>query len=141
MLMAEIKGESKGCCKGKGRSMHLYDPDLNFYTSAIVAGGCAIAVGIALGLKHKNRSKKGSPSVWCFCGDGAEDSGHFIEAVRFGMARQLPLNFILEDNDFAVESTKKDRWHNYFPLNAANIIRYNYHRVFPHVGCGHHVSM
>ena len=53
VLMAEIKGEVGGCCKGKGRSMHIYDPKLNFYTSAIVSGGCAIACGIALGIKKR----------------------------------------------------------------------------------------
>lgn len=142
VLMAELKGEKSGCCKGVGRSMHIFDPDLRFYTSAIVAGGCAIAVGIALGIKKKNPDpKKKREYVWCFCGDGAEDSGHYIEAVRFGAARQLPLTFILEDNDYAVESTKKDRWHQYCPINAGNVIRYTYRRVFPHVGVGQHVSM
>ena len=142
VLMAEIKGEKEGCCKGVGRSMHIYDASLNFYSSGIVAGGCAIAVGIALGIKKKHPdTMKTRPYVWCFCGDGAEDSGHFIEAVRFGASRQLPLTFVVEDNDFAAESTKRDRWHQYCPINATNIVRYNYQRVFPHCGVGKHVSM
>ncbi len=142
VLMAEIRGEKNGCCGGQGRSMHIYDTSINFYSSAIVAGGCALAVGIGLGIKKKYPdSMKTRPYVWCFCGDGAEDSGHFIEAVRFGLARQLPLTFIVEDNDFAVESTKKDRWHNFGLINANNVVRYSYQRVFPHVGCGQHVSM
>ena len=142
VLMAEIKGEKAGCCRGVGRSMHIYDKDLNFYTSAIVGGGCAIAVGIALGIKKKHSdTMKTRPYVWCFCGDGAEDSGHFIEAVRFGVARGLPLTFVVEDNDYAVESTKKDRWHQFSPIQATNVIRYTYQRIFPHVGIGQHVSM
>lgn len=142
VLLAEIKGDEKGCCGGRGRSMHIYDSNLNFYTSAVVAGGCAIAVGLALGIKKKfPEAKVDRPYVWCFVGDGAEDSGHYIEAVRFGISRQLPLTFVLEDNDFAVESTKKDRWHNYSPINANNVVRYNYQRIFPHVGVGKHVSM
>lgn len=142
VLMAEIKGEKNGCCGGVGRSMHIYDTRLNFYTTAVVGGGCGIAVGLALGIKklHPDTTKK-RPYVWCFCGDGAEDSGHFIEAVRFGMSRGLPLTFVVEDNDYAVESTKRDRWHNFAPMVANNIVRYNYTRIFPHVGCGHHVSM
>lgn len=142
VLMAEIKGEKNGCCGGKGRSMHIYDTNLNFYTTAVVGGGCAIAVGIALGIKKRYPDiNKKRPYVWCFVGDGAEDSGHFIEAVRFSVARGLPLTFVVEDNDFAVESTKKDRWMNFSPIMAGNIIRYAYQRVFPHVGVGHHVSM
>lgn len=142
VLMAEIKGEDKGCCGGNGRSMHIYDPSINFYTSAIVGGGCAIAIGIALGIKKRfPDANKEHPYVWCFLGDGAEDSGHYIEAVRFGCSRKLPLTFIVEDNDRAVESTKKERWHLYSPIQAENIIRYTYNRIFPHVGCGKHISM
>lgn len=142
VLMAEIKGEKNGCCGGVGRSMHIYDAGLNFYTTAVVGGGCGIAVGLALGIKklHPDVTKK-RPYVWCFQGDGAEDSGHFIEAVRFSASRGLPLTFIIEDNDFAVESTKRDRWHLFAPIMASNIIRYNYIRIFPHVGVGKHVSM
>ena len=90
VLMKEIRGEKGGCCGGQGRSMHIYDTHLNFFTSAIVGGGCGIAVGIALGIKKKHPdTMKTRPYVWCFCGDGAEDSGHFIEAVRFGISRDF----------------------------------------------------
>mgnify|MGYP001574847159 CR=1 FL=1 len=143
-LMAEIRGEKEGCCGGNGRSMHIYDPSINFYSSAIVSGGCAISVGIGLAIKKKFGDKnkvKSRPHVWCFVGDGAEDSGHYIEAVRFCASRELPVTFVLEDNDRAVESTKADRWHNYQPIVAGNIVRYRYHNIFPHVGCGQHVSM
>jgi len=142
VLMKEIRGEKGGCCGGVGRSMHLFDSSINFYTSAIVAGGCAIAVGIGLGIKKKfPEENKDRPYVWCFCGDGAEDSGHYIEAVRFALARKLPVTFVMEDNDYAAESTKKDRWHNYHPIDAGNIVRYTYQRILPHVGCGKHVRI
>lgn len=141
VLMAEIMGQKEGCCNGQGRSMHIFDPSINFYSSAVVAGGCAIAIGIGLAIKKTHKGKKKMPVVWCFVGDGAEDSGFFLESARFGISRQLPVNFVIEDNDFAVESTKADRWHNYSPLYGGNIIRYKYFRIFPHVGIGEHVSM
>lgn len=136
-LLDEILGNSNGICGGKGRSMHIYDKSINFYTSAIIGGTCAIAIGVGLALKKK----KSKAHVWCFVGDGGEDTGHFMEAVRFGIARQLPVTFIVEDNDLAVETTKRERWHNYPPFNAPNIIRYNYTRRYPHVGIGKRVSM
>lgn len=135
-LISEIKGLKSGICKGFGRSMNIYDPSINFYSSAIVGGNCAMAVGVALGLKKEKSKAK----VWCFCGDGAEDTGHFMEAVRFGLSRDLPLTFVLEDNDMSTDSSKKDRWHNYQPIVARNIIRYSYTRIFPHVGIGKHVT-
>ena len=136
-LLDEILGKPTGICKGKGRSMHIYNVNINFYTSAIIGGTCAIAVGVGLALK-----KKGSKAhVWCFVGDGGEDTGHFMEAARFGVARQLPVTFVVEDNDLAVETTKKERWHNHPPFNAPNVLRYNYTRTYPHVGIGERVSM
>ena len=135
-FLAEILGKKTGISGGHGRSMNTFDPRINFYSSAIVGGNCAMAVGVALALKKK----KSKSRVWCFCGDGAEDSGHFIEAVRFGLFRELPLTFIIEDNDKSTDSSKADRWHNYSPIKARNIMRYSYERVYPHVGIGKHVT-
>lgn len=135
-LLDEIKGLPTGICKGNGRSMNVYDPSINFYSSAIVGGSCAIAVGVALGLKKK----KLKSHVWCFIGDGATDQGHFIEAARFGFARRLPLTFIVEDNDTSVDSSKSNRWHNFPQIRMSNVIGYSYTRVYPHVGIGKHVT-
>ena len=139
-LKSEIYGKNEGVCKGRGRSMHLYEPSINFYTSAIIGGTPAIAVGVALGIKKNFKKRKLKPHVWCFVGDGTEDTGHFMEAVRFGNSRALPLTFVVEDNDRAVESTKADRWHSFTPMTARNIIRYEYKAVYPHVGIGKWVS-
>jgi len=136
LLIREMKGWKTGLCKGQGRSMNVYSTDINFYTSAIVGGSCAIAVGVALALK-KGKTRR---CVYCFIGDGAEDGGHFIEAARFAWARQLPLTFIVEDNNTSVDSSKKDRWHNHPPIAMPNIIRYTYERIHPHVGIGRHVT-
>ncbi len=134
-LMGEICNLDGAIYGGQARSMNFCDPDINFYSTAIVGGGCAIAVGVALSLK---KEKKGA-HVWCFVGDGGEDGGHFMEAVRFALSRELPLSFIVEDNDRSTDSTRQERWHNYQPVVARNIIRYSYERVYPHVGIGKHV--
>lgn len=138
-LIAELKGLPDGICGGMARSMNLLDPDINFYASAIVSGHCAIAVGVALGLKKKHQNKADRPHVWVFCGDGCEDSGHYVEAVRFSNSRDLSITFVLEDNDLSIDSTKKNRWHNYTPIDARNVLRYAYVRQWPHVGIGKHV--
>lgn len=140
-LLDEILGKKSGICKGNGRSMHVYDTKLNFYTSAIVGGGCAIAVGLGLAIKKKVKGKKKMPHIWCFLGDGAEDGGHFIEAARFALGRGLPITFVVEDNDRAVESTKQERWHLHPAFTAPNVLRYNYVLSYPHVGVGQHISM
>ena len=139
--MNEILGKPTGICKGQGRSMHIYNRKINFFSSAIVGGICPIAVGVALSIKHKFKGIKERPHVWCFIGDGGEDTGSFMESVRFGLSRNLPLTFIIEDNDRSVETSKELRWHNYSPVNGRNVIHYNYTATYPHVGIGQHVSM
>lgn len=89
-----------------GRSMYIFDRKKNFFTSCIIGGTCAIAAGIAWALKRKGSTQK----VWCFIGDGTEDSGHFYEAARYVEGHDLPCTFIIEDNNMAVGATKKDRW-------------------------------
>jgi pyruvate dehydrogenase E1 component alpha subunit len=115
-----------------GDSMHVFDRTINFLTSAIVAGGPAIAVGVALGLKRQGSTAR----VWCFAGDGAEDEGHFYEAVRYVDGHDLPLVFVIEDNDRSVETPKGER-HGASTLQwPACVRRYAYTPTFPHVGTG-----
>jgi len=135
-LRDEILGRKTGVCNGKGRSMHIYDHKNRFYSSAIVAGMCGIACG--LGLAIWNIKEKSH--VWCFIGDGAEDTGHFMESVRFAQGRELPVTFIVEDNDLAVETTKEKRWKKYGAPASDYILRYSYERMYPHVGVGKNVS-
>lgn len=117
----------------KGNTMFVFDKKLNFLTSSIVSGTPTIATGVALALKRKKSKKK----VWCFVGDGAEDEGHFYEAVRYVDAWDLPCTFIIEDNGVAVDSTKKERWNKSegFKLPKC-VIRYKYKRTYPHCGTG-----
>ena len=116
----------------RGNSMFIFDRKLNFLTSSIVAGNVGIATGIALSLKLKKSTKK----VWCFVGDGAEDEGHFYEAVRFVESMKLPCTFIIEDNDRSVAASKKQRGSNYIMNWPKCVIRYHYSSTFPHIGTG-----
>jgi TPP-dependent pyruvate/acetoin dehydrogenase alpha subunit len=118
-----------------GRSMFVYDQDLRFFTSSIVAGNCCIGVGIAQGIKL--RGKEDQEHVWCFVGDAAEDQGHFYEAVMFSHGFALPITFIIEDNDRNVETSRLDRrGMNNPPPWPANVIRYHYKPTYPHAGSG-----
>lgn len=116
-----------------GYSMFVFDKELNFYSSSIVCATPSIAAGVALALKRKGSSQK----VWCFIGDGAEDEGHFCEALRYVNCWDLPCKFIVEDNNRSVSATKKDRW-NYEKsrLECGDIIRYSYVPTRPHGGSG-----
>jgi len=114
----------------RGKSMFIFDKELNFLSTSIVAGGPCIAAGIAYGLKMKNSDQK----VWCFLGDGAEDEGHFYEAVRFVDGYDLPCTFVIEDNNRNVSTTREQRMGKSTIVWPSCVVRYNYVATFPHTG-------
>lgn len=120
-----------------GRSMFIFDKELKFFTSSILAGICCIASGVAYGLKENGSAN----AVWCFLGDGAEDQGHFYEAVMFAMAQDLPIRFVIEDNDRSVDTTKQQRRGDFEFQWPDKVIRYEYNPTYPHAGsgCKHHI--
>jgi len=113
-----------------GQSMFVYDSSKNFFCSAIIGGTPAIAAGIAWALKQKKSKKR----VWCFVGDGTEDSGHLYEAIRYVDGWDLPCTFVIENNNRSVESTNEERWgkkaDNYW--DSPNVIKYKYEITYPH---------
>jgi pyruvate dehydrogenase E1 component alpha subunit len=116
-----------------GRSMFVFDRARNFLSFSIVAAGPSIAAGVAWALKRKGSDKR----VWCFIGDGAEDEGHFYEAVRFVDGHELPCTFVVEDNDRSVtagchERRGKDEG---FPWPPC-VRSYRYTPTWPHSGTG-----
>ena len=103
-MTAEIFGKETGLCKGKGGHMHLFDPDVNFACSGIIAQGCPPAVGAALAAKKRNEDHV----AVAFLGEGAIDQGGFLESLNLAAVHDLPVVFVVEDNDWAI-SMPKDR--------------------------------
>ncbi len=93
--MAELFGRTTGCCKGKGGSMHLGDPDKGMLPAiAIVGGGIPVATGMALAFKMKKEPRV----AVCFMGDGATNEGAFHEGVNMGAIWGLPVVYVVENN-------------------------------------------
>jgi len=109
----------------KGKSMFVFGE--RFITSSILAGTCGIAAGVALELKDNH--------VWCFLGDGAEEEGHFYEAVLFVDGMDLPCTFIIEDNDRQVDTPKAERGASRLEFPKC-VRRYHYTPTYPHAGAG-----
>jgi pyruvate dehydrogenase E1 component alpha subunit len=121
-----------------GDSMHTCDPEANFYTSSIVSGCVAIACGVAYALKEKGSKQR----VWCFIGDGATDEGWLLEAWKYAVYQDLPITYVVENNNRSVCSTTEQRWGKYIETtNGPKLIKYNYTCTYPHVGIGKFVNL
>lgn len=98
-VMAELFGKATGMCKGKGGSMHLFDPALNFMGGyAIVGGQFPIAVGLAFSARYRGEDRIAA----CFFGDGAVNQGTFHESLNWAALWQLPVLFICENNFYGI---------------------------------------
>ncbi len=102
-MTAEIFGRESGLSSGKGGHMHLFDPDVNFACSGIIAEGCPPAVGAGLAAKKRNED---SVAV-AFLGEGAIDQGGFLESLNLAAVQNLPVVFVIEDNDWAISMPKE----------------------------------
>jgi len=98
-VMAELFGKATGMCKGKGGSMHLFDPALNFMGGyAIVGGQFPIALGLAFSAKYRGEDRIAA----CFFGDGAVNQGTFHESLNWARLWELPVLFICENNFYGI---------------------------------------
>lgn len=148
-LMCEICGGEEAYCKGRARSMGFIHHKHKFYSSAIVGGCVNIAVGVAVALKQQWTIDPLSPDevssqrrVWAFIGDGAVDGGHFWEALQYAQGWDLPLTFVIEDNDRSTCTSKKARngLKEMIILGADKVKHYNYTPTYPHVGTGKYIQ-
>ncbi|UCE89008.1 MAG: pyruvate dehydrogenase (acetyl-transferring) E1 component subunit alpha, partial [Pseudomonadota bacterium] len=121
-VMAELYGKETGSSRGRGGSMHIFDPDAHFMGGyALVGQPFPLAAGLALGCKRKRTDQ----IAICFLGDGANNQGTFHETMNMASVWELPVLFVCENNLYAI-GTHIDR---------STAVRDQYKRV-----CGYEIE-
>lgn len=101
--MAELFGKIGGCSKGKGGSMHFFDPERNYWGGhGIVGGQTPLGAGLAFGLKYQNL--KGS--CLCYLGDGAVNQGAYHESLNLASLWDLPVIYVIENNGYSMGTSQ-----------------------------------
>ena len=101
-MAAEIFGKKTGLSGGRGGHMHIFDPDVNFSCSGIIAQGLGPAVGAAL-----SRKLQGKDGVAVsYIGEGAANQGAFHESLNLAALWKLPVLFVVEDNAWGISVSK-----------------------------------
>jgi pyruvate dehydrogenase E1 component alpha subunit len=101
--MAELYGKFTGCSKGKGGSMHFFDPDNHYWGGhGIVGGQTPLGLGIAYALKYKGL--KGA--AICYLGDGAVNQGVFHESLNLASLWDIPIIYIIENNGYSMGTSQ-----------------------------------
>ena len=97
-MAAEIYGRETGLGRGRGGHMHLFDPQAHFSCSGIIAEGYPPALGQAFAFK-----RQGANAVAvAVTGEGAANQGAFHESLNLAALWQLPVVFVIEDNDWGI---------------------------------------
>jgi pyruvate dehydrogenase E1 component alpha subunit len=98
-IMAELFGKATGCSRGKGGSMHMFDPSLRFMGGyGIVGGHLPLAVGLGYSILYRESDEV----VICLFGDGATNQGVFHEAMNMAALYRVPVIFLCENNGYGI---------------------------------------
>jgi pyruvate dehydrogenase E1 component alpha subunit len=133
----------------QGKSMVMNLKKYKIVSSSIVGGIPSIAVGIAESIKQK----KEKSSVWCWLGDMSAETGAFHEAYKYAVNFDLPITFIVEDNELSVTAPTPLIWGRTVPwylsdeehksiwVEKPHLIYYKYKNLkYPHAGAGKRVQ-
>lgn len=98
-VMAELYGRADGCSRGKGGSMHLFSAEHNFLGGwGIVGGQMPLAIGVGWSIKYRDADQV----CLCFMGEAAVNQGAFHESLNMAALWDLPVIFIVENNQFGM---------------------------------------
>lgn len=122
-LLLELLGTATGCSGGHGGSTHLRSQTNGFLGStAIISGTIPVAVGYAHALKLKQKKHL----VVCFSGDASTEEGIFFESLNIASLWNLPIAFVIEDNNLSCYTDKALRQSFIDYQKICDLFRINY---------------
>ena len=89
------------------------------------------------------KRKKSESKVWCFVGDMTSETGTFFENWKYSVNFDLPITFIIEDNNKSVCTDTRKTWNCeklFFEGEKNKIIYYKYESIYPHAGAGKRIQ-
>ena len=104
-MTAEIFGKKTGLSGGRGGHMHLFDTEVNFACSGIIAEGMGPAAGVALARKLRNEP---GVAVSPLLARALLTKAAFHETMNLAAVWKLPFVCIIEDNAWGISVAKTD---------------------------------
>jgi pyruvate dehydrogenase E1 component alpha subunit len=99
-LILELLGRV-GCANGMGGSASIHSKEANIFGHDGLMGSHG---PIAVGMAYSNKV----PTL-CFTGDAAAEEDYFLAAIGWASTKNLPMLFVVEDNNLSILTEKKVR--------------------------------
>ena len=124
-----------------GYSIALNFPKYRVISSAIVGGVLSLAVGLGMAIQRKGGDEK----VFVFSGDMTSETGIFHESLKYATNFNLPVFFVVEDNDQSVCTSTRTAWGSKtIEAETTNNTHVHYFKYqtgkYPHAGSGRRIQ-
>ncbi len=100
-LVNELKGKKTGCSYGMGGSLSIHSTKINMFGhDGFMGSNAPIGAGACFSTKK--------PTI-IFIGDAALEEDYVLSTLSWVAKKKLPILFVVDDNNYAVLTEKKDR--------------------------------
>jgi len=100
-LALEFIGDKKGCTYGMGGSLSIHSEKIKMYGhDGFMGSNVCIGVGMSFATK--------CPAI-IFIGDAAFEEDYVLATISWVAKKKIPCLFVIEDNNYAITTSKKDR--------------------------------
>ena len=106
-LFCQFQGKKEGFTKGRDRSFHFGTMKHKVVGMISHLGP---QLGIACGIALAEKIEKTNKSVLVFSGDGGASEGDFHEALNVASVWQLPVIFVIENNQWGLSTPSKEQF-------------------------------
>mgnify|MGYP001321180460 FL=1 len=100
-LIDELLGKKTGCTRGMGGSLSINSNKINMFGhEGLMGSNACMGVGACF--------SSAKPTI-VFLGDASVEEDYVLASLSWAAKKELPILFVVEDNNYAVLTEKKDR--------------------------------
>lgn len=106
MFFLSLFNKDESHSRGRQMNAHMSDPENKVLSIVGPVGNSALQ---AVGVAEEIRNRPGNPFVLCSIGEGTTQESEVTEAIGHAARENLPVLFLVEDNQFAISTDTRKK--------------------------------